>query len=122
MSGNKDTEKVKVRRVDDSVNKSSDPQSLTTGQKLYYAFFPLIGGLVIDFADLLTPGLLGIYGGMLVGITIGWLITGIYNLKPRSRLIWSLLAGIYCTIPGTFWLPIATVIGAFGRYYQMQDK
>ena len=83
---------------------------------LYVAFFPLLGGLILDFADLLTLGPIGLYTGMIVGGIIGWLISGIYGFSRNGRIILSLLAGIYCTIPGTFFVPLATMVAAMARF------
>ena len=106
-------EQVEVRRVEEPVEQVAQPSLM---ERFYVAFFPILGGLILDFADLATFGPVGIYAGMIVGCTIGWLISGIYGFSRKGRMILSLLAGIYCTVPGTFFLPLATVVSAVARF------
>ncbi|MFC1763985.1 hypothetical protein ACFL6U_18160 [Planctomycetota bacterium] len=107
-------EHVEVKRMSGSPGQEiPDPALL---KRSYNAFFPIIGGLILDFADLATFGPIGLFGGMLIGGGIGWLISGIYDFSPKGRMIYTLLAGIYCTIPGTFFIPLATIISAVARF------
>ena len=39
-------------------------------------------------------------------------------LKKNGRIFCSVLSGIYCTIPGTFFMPLATFIAAASRFGQ----
>ncbi len=114
-----ETEKVEVKRIEQSQQNTAEP---TLFERFYVAIFPIIGGLILDFADLATFGPIGIYLGMAVGCTIGWLIGGIYEFSNKSRIIFTLLAGIYCMIPGTFYMPIATVISAVARFNHVSSK
>ena len=107
-------EQVEVRRVENPIEQAASKPSLM--ERFYVAIFPILGGLILDFADLATFGPIGLYAGMIVGCTIGWLISGIYGFSKNGRVIFSLLAGIYCTIPGTFFLPLATFISAAARF------
>ncbi len=107
-------EQVEVKRVETQVEQAPNKPSLIG--RLYAVIFPILGGLILDFADLATLGPVGLYMGMIVGCTIGWLISGIYDFSRKGRLMLSLLAGIYCTIPGTFFLPLATAISAVARF------
>lgn len=107
-------EQVEVRRVENPIEQAASKPSLM--ERFYVAIFPILGGLILDFADLATFGPIGLYAGMIVGCTIGWLISGIYGFSRNGRVIFSLLAGIYCTIPGTFFLPLATVIAVVARF------
>lgn len=113
-------EQVEVKRVETHLEQAANKPSLI--ERFYKAIFPIIGGLILDFADLATFGPVGIYTGMIVGCTIGWLISGIYEFSRNGRLIFSLLAGIYCTIPGTFFLPLATVISAVARFREKSQS
>ncbi len=85
-------------------------------KRAHRAFGPLAGGLILDFVDLLTFGPLCFILGPIVGAIVGWWITSIYNFSKRSRIIWSVMAAVYCTIPFTEILPVATVISAFARF------
>ena len=107
-------EHVEVKRRTGSPEREiPDPALL---KRSYNAFFPIIGGLILDFADLATFGPIGLFGGMFVGSLIGWLISGIYDFSPKGRLIYAFLAGLYCTIPGTFFIPLATIVSALARF------
>lgn len=107
-------EQVEVKRVESQAGQAVNRLSFI--ERLYAAIFPILGGLILDFADLATFGPVGLYTGMIVGCTIGWLISGIYDFSRNGRLIFALLAGIYCTIPYTFFLPLATIISATARF------
>ncbi len=43
-------------------------------------------------------------------------ICSIYCIPKKQRWIWALLAGAYCTIPMTEFIPIATLAGAYMRF------
>ena len=107
-------EQVDVKRVLSEQQKA--PQQLTVGRRLYNALFPVIGGLVLDFTDFVTFGPIGIYTGFLIGGLIGWLISSIYGFSTKKRLLWALLSGIYCTIPVTEFIPVATILSAVARF------
>jgi hypothetical protein len=113
MSG--EPEHVEVKRVDKE-REVRKLQRVTILQRLYKAFFPLIGGLALDLADFATLGPIGLYAGFLTGAIVGWLISSIYDFSPRTRLIWTVLGGIYCMIPMTEFVPLATMISAMARF------
>lgn len=85
-------------------------------RRLESAFGPIIAGLLIDVMDLSTFGIFGIASGMVLGGILAWWICAIYAIPTKQRWIWVLLAGIYCTIPMTEFIPIATIAGAYVRY------
>ena len=75
-----------------------------------------MGGLILDFADFLTFGPIGIYFGLIVGGAIGWLMSGVYGFNKNTRLLLAGAAGLYCMIPGTFFLPLATAVSALAKF------
>jgi len=83
--------------------------------RLHLALGPVLGGLILDFIDLTTFGPLGI-GGLFLGGLVGWWISTIHNFSKKSRLFWTALSGIYCLIPSTEFLPLATIISAVSRF------
>ena len=109
-----DPEKVEVKRIEKV--QSAKPHNPTLFEHLYIALGPVLGGLIIDTVDFVTFGPIGLYIGLLAGAIIGWLVSSIYGFSTKSKLIWSLLAGIYCTIPGTALFPLATVISVISRF------
>lgn len=83
-------------------------------QRYRKALLPIVGGVILDCADLATYGPAGLYTGMIVGCTVGWLISDFYAYSKQGRLIFAILAGVYCTTPGTFFLPLATIAAVMG--------
>jgi len=83
--------------------------------RLHRAFGPLVGGMILDLVDLSTFGPFGI-GGFFIGSLVGWWICSIYNLSTSTRLALALLAGIYCLLPLTEFIPVATLLSAFIRF------
>ncbi len=85
-------------------------------RRLHHALGPIAGAMILDAGDLLTFGPLGIYTGALVGGGVGFWLTGLYRFSMPVRLLWSVAAGIYYSIPFTEMLPIATLISATHRF------
>ena len=92
------------------------PQPDNLWFRLESAFGPIIAGILIDIMDLSTFGPIGIFSGMLVGGALAYWICHIYAIPMKQRWIWVMLAGGYCTIPMTEFIPIATIAGAYVRY------
>lgn len=84
--------------------------------RLYRALGPLAGGIILDLTDLATFGPVGLAGGLFVGIAVGSWICSIYGLSWQTRFLVAVVAGIYCTIPMTEMLPLATLISAIARF------
>lgn len=105
-----------TQRVD--VNRVGEMKPVEAGfwQRVYVSIFPVLGGLILDFTDFVTFGPIGLYFGFVIGSVIGYLVSRIYGFSLKSTIIWSLLAGVYCTIPGTGVFPIATIISAVSRF------
>lgn len=98
------------------------PQQPSQAQRLNRAFGPVVAGLVIDFVDLATFGPIGVYLGLPIGAFAGYWMSRALGLGPKPSLLCALLAGIYCMIPGTEMLPIATIVGACARYFESAPK
>ena len=98
------------------------PTKPSQTQRLNRAFGPVVAGLVIDFVDLATFGPIGTYLGLPIGAFAGYWMGRALGLPPKTSLFCALVAGIYCTIPGTEFLPIATLVGAFARYSESSPK
>jgi len=84
--------------------------------RLEGAFGPIVAGMIIDAIDIATFGPFGIFVGMIVGGTAAYWMCSIYRLPIYQRFLWALAAGLYCTVPRTEFIPIATLIGAFARF------
>jgi hypothetical protein len=69
---------------------------------------PVLAGVVIDVIDLATPV-------PLIGMAAGWPL-GAYvarraGASPSTALLLGLMVGLYCAVPMTAGLPIATLVG-----------
>lgn len=82
------------------------------------ALSPIIAGMALDAIDLATMGPLGLTFGLFLGAVVGWTLSPIFGLRGRGRWWASVIAGLYCAIPGTEFLPIATMLAALARFVQ----
>ncbi len=65
--------------------------------------------------DLATFGPLGLKFGLLIGAVSGWLLAPSLGVSSQRRWLCALAAGVYCMLPFTSFLPLATVLGALVR-------
>lgn len=114
-----DPEKVEVKRVNNSAP-NNRPMSILS--RLNNAIAPFAGGMLLDTLDVATFGPFGLYFGLIIGFAAGWWISSVYGFRKQTKLIWSLLAGIYCMVPGTEFFPLATIIAIIGRFCQTPQK
>lgn len=87
-----------------------------TLERLNHALGPVVAGMIIDAVDLLTFGPLGLGLGIPVGAFAGYWLGRSMRLEKHMCWICSVVAGIYCTIPGTEFLPLGTLVGALVRF------
>ena len=79
---------------------------------------PVLAGMIIDVLDLATFGATGIYIGFLLGAPAGWYLARRLGLDPKRALLTAICCGVYCTIPLTSPIPVATLIGVWARAHQ----
>lgn len=84
-----------------------------TGARFRSALAPVLAGLVLDLVDLATfhP-----VAGLLLGALCGSQLLRHLDLRPSSRALAILACGVYCALPVTTFLPLATLLGAASRY------
>lgn len=87
------------------------------GRKLNRAFGPVAAGLIIDLLDLSTFGPIGLYLGFPVGGLAGYWMGRALGLDRRMAGICAVAAGVYCVLPGTEFIPLATLVGALARFH-----
>ncbi len=85
-------------------------------QRSLRAFGPLGAGYLLDAVDLLTFGPLGFYLGPLLGGLLGLWIASVYGLGWLGQTAVVLLAAIYCMLPMTEFMPLATIGFALLRF------
>ena len=82
------------------------------------AIGPVVAGMIIDALDIATFGHFGFYLGFLLGAPAGWYLARHLGLDRKRALLTAIGCGIYCTIPFTFPIPVATMIGVWARTRQ----
>jgi len=93
------------------------PSPLATwGRRLNRAFGPIAAGVVIDMLDLATYGPLGYVLGLPVGGLAGYWMGRCLRLDRKASAWCALAAGVYCMVPFTEKLPLATLVGASVRF------
>ncbi len=102
--------------VDERTGKAEKPVSNV--RRAERAFGPLLGGVILDFMDLATFGPLG----LVVGAVVGFWICSIYRFPLKHKIIGALLAGWYCMMPFTRFIPMATMVGAYARFRESGEK
>lgn len=75
---------------------------------------PLFGAMLMDFADLLSLGPQALPLAVLVAAPLGWGVAAALGFKRNGRLACSLVAGIYCLLPGMELIPAATATSLLG--------
>lgn len=96
-------------------DKEMQPHSSRRWARYNYAFGPVGAGLIIDAIDFVTFGPVGLALGIPIGAAAGYWLARSLRLETNSSLLCALIAGIYCTIPGTELLPLGTLVGALVR-------
>ncbi len=79
---------------------------------------PVVAGLLLDMADFATWGPLGLKIGLLVGGVAGWLLAPSLGVPPQRRWLCALVAGVYCMLPFTAFLPLGTLLGVLVRLHE----
>ncbi len=83
--------------------------------RLVHTLMPLLGAMLLDLADFFSLGPQGPVLGLLIGAPLGWWIASLLGLNQSTRLVAALAAAIYCAIPGTELLPLASIITLLTR-------
>lgn len=78
-------------------------------------YAPVLAGLILDTFDFATLGPVGLYAGLVVGGAAGWWLAPSFGFPPDRRWLCALLAGVYCALPFTAYLPVATLLGLGAR-------
>ena len=92
------------------------PQPAVLTRRLNRAFGPIVAGMVIDVVDFATFGPIGFILGLPVGGFAGYWMGRCLGLSRRSSFFCALAAGVYCTLPFTELIPLATLVGAYVRF------
>ena len=85
-------------------------------QRLHEALGPILGGMILDAVDFATFGPIGFYLGPIAGAVAGLWIASIYKFSKKGRILFMILAAVYCAIPFTSPFPLATFVSAAARF------
>lgn len=77
---------------------------------------PLLVGLLIDVVDLLSFGPQGLVTGLLVGAPLAWWGASMWGASRGVRLTAAIAGMLYCLVPGTELLPLATLLQVITRF------
>lgn len=87
-------------------------------RRLHRSIGPIAGGMILDLVDLATFGPIGFFGGWVLGAAVGWWIASIYGFSKQAKINIAILAGLYCMIPFTEPVPLATIVSALARFFE----
>ena len=89
-----------------------------TLRRLNRAFGPVVAGMILDVVDLATFGPIGFFLGIPVGLAAGYWLGSCLGLERKHCLWVAMASAIYCTTPGTEFIPLGTLVGACARYWE----
>lgn len=95
---------------------TDSPPTESTLERLHRALGPLAGAIILDITDFVTFGPIGLVLGVAIGFPVGYWIASLYGFSRAGRWLIATLSGIYCTIPFTELIPLATMVAAVARY------
>jgi len=105
---------VVVERLPEGYDPSSDagpesvpPQGPGRIEELNRAIGPVVAGLLVDLLDAATvsPPL-----GIVLGWPLGYYIVRQVGCSRATAVRLGALIGVYCALPGTFLVPMATIV------------
>lgn len=82
---------------------------------------PVAGGLAIDLVDLATFGPVGLFAGAILGGLVTWSVARRHGLNKQLTTMMTVIGAIYCTVPFTELLPLATVLAVVSRFLPEAD-
>lgn len=76
---------------------------------------PVLGGMILDAVDFLTPMALPAPISLGVGAVAGYLVGSAMRLSFEKRLLLAAVAAAYCSLKGTRIMPLGTLVGVLSR-------
>jgi hypothetical protein len=114
--GHGDTATPASACADSSASPHAEEKTAELGRRLNRAFGPLAAGIILDALDLSTFGPFGLAVGLPIGCFAGYWMGQALGLRRSTSLWCAAAAGLYCTMPGTEFIPLATIVGACARF------
>lgn len=97
-------------------SKADSSKGRALARRMNRAFGPIAAGMIIDLVDFATFGPVGLLLGLPIGGLAGYWMGRALGFDKRASRWCALAASVYCTIPGTEIIPLATIIGACVRF------
>ena len=94
----------------------------STLRRMNRAFGPVVAGLILDLVDLATFGPIGFFIGIPVGLAAGYWLGTCLALERRHCLWVAMASALYCTMPGTEFIPLGTLVGAYARFMEREPS
>ena len=104
----------------DPSKRLAEPDDKTSSRTA--AIGPIAAGLLLDFVDFATYGPIGLWAGLALGGGAGYLLASGLGVAPERRPVYALVAGVYCMLPFTAFLPCATLVGALIRWRETRPS
>lgn len=109
---------IETAEDDNAYASAAHEQAPELARRLNRAFGPIVAGLIIDLVDFATFGPVGLALGLPIGWLAGYWMGTALGLSKRASVWCAVAAGIYCVMPGTEVIPLATIAGACVRFRQ----
>jgi len=77
---------------------------------------------MLDLLDFATFGPIGLWAGLVVGGLGGYFLAASMGVQPKRRLTYAAVAGVYCMLPFTAFVPLATLLGTVIRLRESSPK
>ncbi|MFV8754397.1 hypothetical protein ACNOYE_27945 [Nannocystaceae bacterium ST9] len=71
---------------------------------------PVLAAMAIDLADLAMVGPLGVVAGLFVGFALTLVLSLATGASRKQAVLLALLGGVYCMLPVTDLVPLATML------------
>ncbi|PRQ07463.1 hypothetical protein [Enhygromyxa salina] len=91
--------------------------ALTAGDR-QLGWAPIFAALAIDLADLATAGPIGLVMGLFVGGVLTTIVASLSGAKLSRALGLGMLGSLYCALPLTEPVPLATMLTALHVFLQ----
>lgn len=76
---------------------------------------PVLGGMILDAVDFLTPMALPAPISLGIGAVAGYMIGSAMRLSFEKRLLMAAVGAAYCSLKGTRIMPLGTLVGVLSR-------
>lgn len=101
---------------------ADQPRNRELAKRANRAFGPIMAGMIIDLVDAALLGPLHLILGFPIGALAGYWMGRALGLRNKASWWCALAAGIYCSIPGTEFIPLGTIVGACVRFKESGES